>query len=74
MGTITQLRRSKMFVCSGVMETPRTTARSRTGAMLNRHRSNQVVATPPEFIAVVERRFGKITIDLAEPAENAKAG
>ncbi len=32
--------------------------------------SEQVVCTPPEFIAAVERRFGKIGFDLACTSEN----
>lgn len=35
--------------------------------------SFQAYATPPEFIAAVERRFGPIDFDLAASAENAKA-
>lgn len=36
--------------------------------------SNQIVSTPKEFIDAFERRFGKITWDLAANAENSKAG
>jgi phage N-6-adenine-methyltransferase len=38
-----------------------------------RHRSNQIVGTPPEFIEAVERRFGALAVDLAALPENAKA-
>lgn len=34
--------------------------------------SKQTYATPPEFIAAVERRFGPICFDLAADATNAK--
>lgn len=37
------------------------------------HRSNQVVATPWEFIRAVEHRFGAFDVDLAALADNAKA-
>ena len=37
------------------------------------HRSEQSVGTPWEFIEAVERRWGKLTIDLAADAINAKA-
>ncbi|MFA5053181.1 MAG: DNA N-6-adenine-methyltransferase [Parcubacteria group bacterium] len=30
-----------------------------------RHKSEQEVGTPPEFIAAIEKRWGKITLDLA---------
>jgi phage N-6-adenine-methyltransferase len=36
-------------------------------------KSEQSVGTPWEFIHAVERRFGKLTIDLAADAENAKS-
>lgn len=42
----------------------------KTGAGLNRHRSNQAIGTPPEFIAAVERRFGQIAFDLAADDSN----
>lgn len=35
--------------------------------------SNQTWETPPEFIAAVERRYGKIGFDLAASAQNRKA-
>lgn len=35
-------------------------------------KSEQSVATPWEFIQALERRFGKLTIDLAANSENAK--
>src|SRR5665213_4144167 len=34
--------------------------------------SNQSVGTPWEFVHAVERRWGKLTIDLAASAENTK--
>ncbi len=34
--------------------------------------SKQDYATPPEFIAAVEKRFGPVTFDLAAHADNAK--
>lgn len=43
------------------------------GAAFNRGKSRQDYATPPEFIAAVERRFGPISFDLAAEAHNAKA-
>ena len=43
----------------------------KTGASLNRHGSAQDIGTPPEFIDAVERRFGKIVLDLAANATNA---
>lgn len=36
--------------------------------------SEQAVRTPPEFLAAVERRFGKLTWDIAANAENSVAG
>ena len=36
-------------------------------------RSKQDYGTPPDFIAAVERRFGKLDWDLAATAKNAKA-
>lgn len=45
-----------------------------TGPSVNRHRSEQVVATPWEFIRAIERKFGcRIFVDLAATHENAKA-
>ena len=35
--------------------------------------SKQDYATPPEFIAAVEKRFGRISLDLAAHAGNTKA-
>jgi hypothetical protein len=35
--------------------------------------SNQIVSTPPDFIAAVEKRFGKITFDIAANEFNKKA-
>lgn len=37
------------------------------------HRSVQEVETPPELIAAIESRFGKIDFDLAASSSNAKA-
>lgn len=37
------------------------------------HRSVQEVETPPELIAAVEHRFGRIDFDLAASPNNAKA-
>lgn len=36
-------------------------------------KSKQDYETPPEFIAAVERRFGRLHVDLAARADNAKA-
>ncbi|MCL2777747.1 MAG: phage N-6-adenine-methyltransferase [Polyangiaceae bacterium] len=47
-------------------------SKPRSGASLNRHRSEQDVETPPELIAAVERRFGPIETDLAATKENKK--
>lgn len=44
----------------------------RTGAGFNRAGSKQDYATPPDFMAAVARRFGKINFDLAAHAENTK--
>lgn len=41
------------------------------GATLNRGNSKQAVRTPPEFLAAVQRRFGRITFDLAATPKNA---
>lgn len=41
------------------------------GAALNKHASRQDWCTPPEFLAAVQRRFGRIIIDLACTDENA---
>lgn len=43
----------------------------RTGASMNRGRSKQDYQTPREFIDAVERRFGKLSYDLAASKENA---
>lgn len=43
-----------------------------TGPTMKRGKSKQDVETPPEFIAAVEKRFGKIVFDLAASAENTK--
>lgn len=44
----------------------------KTGAGLNRHRSEQVVGTPQEFIDAVEVRFGMLNWDLACSPGNCK--
>jgi len=41
------------------------------GASYNRGKSNQVVSTPKVFLEAVEKRFGKITHDLAANKTNA---
>src|SRR5574338_47234 len=43
-----------------------------TGASMNRHRSKQDYGTPRTLIHAIERRWGKLTIDLAATADNAK--
>ena len=43
----------------------------RTGASMRRGRSKQDYATPREFIAAVEERFGSLHFDLAASADNA---
>ncbi len=45
-----------------------------TGPSVNRHRSEQVVATPWEFMRAVEKKFGPICYDLAATTGNSKAG
>ena len=45
---------------------------SKDGPGIKKGKSRQDIATPWEFIRAVEKRFGKITIDLAATAENAK--
>lgn len=47
--------------------------RKSTGASMARHRSEQDVATPPDFMLAVVRRFGPIAHDLAALPENTKA-
>jgi hypothetical protein len=42
-----------------------TTTEKKTGAALARGNSNPNRGTPPEFIAAVESRFGRIVLDLA---------
>lgn len=44
-----------------------------TGASMARHRSEQEVETPADFIAAVVDRFGPIAFDLAAIAKNAKS-
>lgn len=44
-----------------------------TGPSVKRHQSEQVVATPWEFIRAVEAKFGPIAVDLAATHENKKA-
>jgi phage N-6-adenine-methyltransferase len=41
-----------------------------TGASMNRHRSKQDYRTPPDFLGAVERRFGKLSWDLAADDTN----
>lgn len=48
-------------------------APARTGASFARGQSKQDYATPDDFIAAVVRRFGRLTVDLAADATNAKA-
>lgn len=43
-----------------------------TGPSVKRHRSEQVVATPWELIRAVEKKFGRLYVDLAATAENSK--
>lgn len=46
----------------------------KSGASLNRHKSNQAYATPPNFIRACETIFGRRVVwDLAASAANAKA-
>jgi phage N-6-adenine-methyltransferase len=42
----------------------------RSGAAFNRGASKQDYSTPRDFLAAVEKRFGKIVCDLAATAEN----
>lgn len=44
----------------------------KTGASLNRGGSRQDYATPHDFVAAVEKRFGIINCDLAASKENTK--
>ncbi len=46
----------------------------KTGASFNRGSSNQEYGTPPEVIAAVEKRFGRIVFDLAASQDNAVCG
>lgn len=50
-----------------------TTELPRSGAALNRHRSKQDYETPLDLIAAIEKRFGKLSWDLAASEENKKA-
>lgn len=45
----------------------------RTGPSINRHRSKQDYGTPWPLIHAIERRWGKLSIDLAATPQNAKA-
>lgn len=45
----------------------------KSGASLNRHKSETVVGTPQSFVDAAAKRYGKITIDLAASEGNAKA-
>lgn len=42
-----------------------------SGASYNRSKSEQVVSTPREFIMAVQKKFGRIKLDLAANAENS---
>jgi len=44
-----------------------------SGAANHRHTSNQEVATPRDLLDAIERRFGKITFDLAAIPDNTTA-
>lgn len=44
-----------------------------TGPTVNRHNSEQVVATPWSFMLAVKRKFGPVVVDLAATDENHKA-
>jgi phage N-6-adenine-methyltransferase len=48
-------------------------APKRGGATLNRHRSEQDVETPADFLGAVVRRFGALAVDLAATPQNRKA-
>ncbi len=48
-------------------------APTKTGASLNRHKSNQNRGTPRVFLDAVEQKFGPIAWDLAASASNAVA-
>lgn len=48
-------------------------APTRTGPSMRRHRSEQSVSTPWEFVRAAEARFGAFAWDLAAQTENAKA-
>ncbi len=39
----------------------------------DKNKTNQIVATPPEFIAAVEKRFGLLHCDVCARQSNAKA-
>ena len=42
----------------------------KTGASFNRGSSNQEYGTPPEVIAAIQKRFGRIVFDLAASKDN----
>lgn len=44
-----------------------------TGPTIRRHQSKQDYETPDDFIQAVEKRFGKIEVDLAANSINTKA-
>ena len=46
----------------------------KTGASLARHRSKQDIATPPEFLDAIARRFGPPAWDLAANSSNSVCG
>jgi phage N-6-adenine-methyltransferase len=50
-----------------------TPAITKTGAAFRRGQSKQDYQTPDNFIQAVTRRFGRLALDLAATAENAKA-
>lgn len=49
------------------------TQNRKTGASFQRGNSRQDYGTPPAFIYAVEKRFGKLSVDLAAHSRNHKA-
>lgn len=45
----------------------------KTGPSINRGGSTQTYETPPEFMNPLQRRFGKIAVDLAAEPKTAQA-
>jgi phage N-6-adenine-methyltransferase len=43
---------------------------AKSGAGFKRHKSDQAIGTPPEFVGAVERRFGALSFDLAANSKN----